>query len=77
MTIKFLQILRFNFFFFSFSYDTEALNKQLLDPFMNIFGEDEQSCTNTFGDSSHEKITLGVQQLYIIGKKYLTVFHFM
>ena len=49
-----------------FSYDTEALNKQLIqsDSFEQ---EQEQFFVNTFGDTEHKKITLGVQQLYIIG----------
>jgi hypothetical protein len=46
-----------------FSYDTEALNKQLIP----TEGAEDQLFTNTFGDSEHKKITLGVQQLYIIG----------
>jgi hypothetical protein len=50
-----------------FSYDTEALNKQLIqsDSFEQ---EQEQFFVNTFGDTEHKKTTLGVQQLYIIGK---------
>jgi hypothetical protein len=46
-----------------FSYDTEALNKQLLQ----TEGAEDQLFTNTFGDTEHKKNTLGVQQLYIIG----------
>jgi len=42
---------------------TEALNKQLIP----TEGAEDQLFTNTFGDSEHKKITLGVQQLYIIG----------
>jgi len=45
-----------------FSYDTEALNKQLLQT-----EEAEHFFVNTFGNTDHKKITLGVQQLYIIG----------
>jgi hypothetical protein len=46
-----------------FSYDTEALNKQLIQ----TERAEEQLFANTFGDTEHKKITLGVQQLYIIG----------
>ena len=45
-----------------FSYDTEALNKQLIQT-----EADERLFVNTFGDTNHKKVTLGVQQLYIIG----------
>jgi hypothetical protein len=45
------------------SYDTEALNKHLLQ----AEDLDEHLFVNTFTDSSHKKITLGTQQLYIIG----------
>jgi hypothetical protein len=48
-----------NFFFFS--YDTEALNKQLLPE------NSDQYLENNFEESDHKKITHGVQQLYIIG----------
>jgi hypothetical protein len=49
-----------------FSYDTEALNKQL----QPVEKDEDQLFTNTFGDTEHKKITLGVQQLYIIGNIY-------
>lgn len=49
-----------------YSYDTEALNKQLIQPEV-----DEQLFINTFSDTNHQKITLGVQQLYIIGNIFL------
>jgi hypothetical protein len=45
------------------SYDTEALNKQQL-----LTQPDELLFVNTFNAATHKKITLGVQQLYIIGK---------
>ena len=48
-----------------FSYDTEALNKQLLQT-----EAEDQLFINTFRDTDHKKITLGVQQLYIIGNTY-------
>jgi hypothetical protein len=59
--IQSLLQLNYNYSQF-FSYDTEALNKHLLqtDP-------DEKLFVNTFTDTDHKKITLGVQQLYIIG----------
>jgi len=41
-------------------------NKQLLP----IERDEDQLFTNTFGDTEHKKITLGVQQLYIIGNIY-------
>ncbi len=47
-----------------FSYDTEALNKQLIQ---SDSSEREEFFVNTFGDTEHKKITLGVQQLYING----------
>ena len=53
-----------------FSYDTEALNKQLVQT-----EADEQLFVNTFGDTEHKKIALGVQQLYIIGN-ISKFFHF-
>jgi len=48
---------------FNFSYDTEALNKHRL----HVEEPDDLLFVNKFTDSSHKKITLGVQQLYIIG----------
>jgi len=49
-----------------YSYDTEALNKQQL-----LAEPDDLLFVNTFTDATHKKVTLGVQQLYIIGKAYL------
>jgi len=40
------------------------LNKELL----KTEGVDDDLFINTFRDTEHKKITLGVQQLYIIGK---------
>jgi hypothetical protein len=54
-----------------FSYDTEALNKQLLQT-----EAEDQLFVNTFRDTDHKKITLGVQQLYIIGNTYIIIYNF-
>jgi len=50
-------------YLFNFSYDTKALNKHRL----HVEEPDDLLFVNKFTDSSHKKITLGVQQLYIIG----------
>jgi len=45
------------------SYDTEALNKHRL----HVEDPDDLLFVNKFTDSSHKKIALGIQQLYIMG----------
>ena len=44
-----------------FSYDTEALNKKL----QTI--PDDNTFTNSFQNTTHKKVILGLQQLYMIG----------
>ena len=55
-----------------FSYDTEALNKKLLQ----IEEEAEQLFVNQFGNTDHKKTTLGVQQLYLVGIIFETHYFF-
>jgi hypothetical protein len=49
--------------FFS-SFDTEALNKQLLPDVLNEL----EDYTDRFNHIAHKKVNYGLQQLYTIGK---------
>jgi hypothetical protein len=52
-----------------FSYDTEALNKQIQTSL------DNEMFTNSFQTVNHKKIIHGIQQLYIIGK--VTIIYYL
>ena len=51
-------------FFFFTSYDTEALNKQMID------FKYETAFENTFQETTNSKVITGVQLLYTIGNRY-------
>lgn len=52
-----------------YSYDTEALNKQIQTSM------DNEMFINSFQTASHKKVIHGIQQLYIIGNKLFLFFY--
>jgi len=57
-------VYNFKQFICFFSFDTEALNKPMLD------NADSNDFMSTFKETTSSKVNLGIQQLYTIGNYY-------